>query len=123
MYSNTNASLVASLARDLQFSSVEDYPTPRRRLLGDFFASLAEGTDEPSAFAKVKKCWGTWNRTKILGFKGPCPTFRRSPNKRTVSPFIYWAYPSALRIVDRSFSLFSTSIHGYSYFSTSSFSL
>ncbi len=24
--------------------------------------------------------WGTWNRTKINGFKGHCPTVRRSPN-------------------------------------------
>src|ERR1700722_16407272 len=23
---------------------------------------------------------GTWNRTKIHGFKGRCPAFRRSPN-------------------------------------------
>ena len=26
----------------------------------------------------LRNCCGTWNRTKILGFKGPCPTVRRS---------------------------------------------
>ncbi len=25
--------------------------------------------------------WGTWIRTKIDGFKGRCPTVRRSPKK------------------------------------------
>src|SRR5258708_263771 len=29
--------------------------------------------------------WGTWTRTKIEGFKGPCPTIRRSPNKNTIT--------------------------------------
>ena len=28
----------------------------------------------------LSKCWETWNRTKIHGFKGRCPTVRRSPN-------------------------------------------
>ena len=27
------------------------------------------------------KGWETWNRTKIHGFKGRCPTVRRSPNE------------------------------------------
>ena len=32
-------------------------------------------------FELAQVCWETWNRTKINGFKGHCPTFRRSPNK------------------------------------------
>ena len=29
-------------------------------------------------FLRLKIGCGTWIRTKILGFKGPCPTIRRS---------------------------------------------
>ena len=31
--------------------------------------------------------WGTGIRTPILGFKGPCPTIRRSPNRRSYNIF------------------------------------
>ena len=37
-------------------------------------------TSPSKHIATLTACWETWNRTKIHGFKGRCPTFRRSPN-------------------------------------------
>ena len=33
----------------------------------------------------LRGCWGTWDRTKIHGFKGRRPTIRRSPNRSLAS--------------------------------------
>src|SRR3989344_4261047 len=35
---------------------------------------------EPKVSCSPVQGWGTWNRTKINGSKGHCPTVRRSPN-------------------------------------------
>src|SRR3989338_3087516 len=45
--------------------------------------------------------WETWNRTKIHGFKGRCPTIRRSPNLlkiffKNLRPAVVFRYFSRL---------------------------
>ena len=51
-------------------------PTPSR------FESMPQAAPaSPSKFRWHSICWETWIRTMIHGFKGRCPTIRRSPNR------------------------------------------
>ena len=58
----------------------------RESLKKAHFIFLQPGDSRAAVFLQQKKenvnlCWEAWNRTKIHGFKGRCPTIRRPPNE------------------------------------------
>gem|GEM_PF-6550831 len=64
-----------------------------------FIYRFADNRPKRYFFSKILMTFfssGTWNRTKIHGFKGRCPTIRRSPNdKRAEARLITCLYCKA----------------------------